>query len=73
MVQFFNLSSFPGDGMVGYVVSIAVNDISVFEITSSPEISTSVMASRTNWGDRELYVNDSDGNSIRFQAIHSAA
>ncbi len=69
-----HLSSFPGDGLVGHVVTIAVDDIYGLRdhlVSRGIDIGNGVMDQ--DWGDRELYVRDSDGNSIRFQAIHSTA
>jgi uncharacterized glyoxalase superfamily protein PhnB len=64
-----HLSSFPGDGAIGHVVTIAVYDLDGLRdhlALKGIDIGQGIMAQ--DWGDRELYVKDRDGNSIRFQA-----
>lgn len=68
----FHLSSFPGDGLVGHVVTIAVSDIELLRdqlIAKGIDVGDGVMCQ--DWGDRELYVRDGDGNCIRFQAVRN--
>lgn len=64
-----HISSFPGDGVIGHVVTIAVHDIEGLRdhlVSKGIDIGSGIM--EEDWGDRELYVKDRDGNSIRFQA-----
>jgi catechol 2,3-dioxygenase-like lactoylglutathione lyase family enzyme len=62
-----HLSSFSGDGVSGGVVYLVVDDVDAMHaeligkgvgIDSGPVDQT--------WGNREMYVKDADGNSIRF-------
>jgi len=64
-----HLSSFPRDGAIGHVVTIAVSDIECLRdqlVAKGIDIGNGVMDQ--DWGDRELYVRDGDENCIRFQA-----
>jgi len=68
-----HISSFPGDGAIGHVVTIAVSDIESLQdqlVSKCIDIGNGI--TDQDWGDRELYVRDDDGNCIRFQAVRSA-
>jgi len=63
-----HLSSFPGDGVFGNVVTLLVDDIETLHAQLSGrgvDVGEGIM--NQDWGDRELYVRDPDGNAIRFQ------
>lgn len=63
-----HVSSFPGDGAIGHVATISVDDIEALRdelVSRGVEVGNGVMDQ--DWGDRELYVRDRDGNTIRFQ------
>lgn len=64
-----HVSSFPGDGAIGHVVTISVDDIEgLFDELIAAGIDTGDGIMDQSWGDREIYVRDPDGNGIRFQA-----
>ncbi len=62
-----HLSSFPGDGVPGAVVCLLVEDVDALhaELVAKAVVIDSGPVNQT-WGNRELYVKDADGNSIRF-------
>jgi Uncharacterized protein conserved in bacteria len=64
-----HLSSFPGDGVPGGVVTIRVDDVDALhrELRSRGVPIDTGPVDQT-WGTREMYVKDGDGNSIRFQS-----
>lgn len=62
-----HLSSFSGDGVPGCVVFIAVADVDALHrelVAHGVTIETGPVDQ--TWGNREMYVKDPDGNSIRF-------
>ena len=62
-----HLSSFPGDGVSGGVVYLAVEDVDVLHaelVAKGVAIDTGPV--EQTWGNREMYVKDPDLNSIRF-------
>lgn len=62
-----HLSSFSGDGVSGGVVYVVVDDVDAMHaelLTKGVRIDTGPIDQ--TWGNREMYVKDSDGNSIRF-------
>jgi catechol 2,3-dioxygenase-like lactoylglutathione lyase family enzyme len=62
-----HLSSFSGDGVAGGVANFIVDDVdqlhSEFVARGVP---IAVGPVDQTWGNREMYVRDADGNSIRF-------
>jgi uncharacterized glyoxalase superfamily protein PhnB len=62
-----HLSSFSGDGVPGGVVFLAVEDVDLIHaelVAKGIPIDTGPVDQ--TWGNREMYVKDSDRNSIRF-------
>jgi catechol 2,3-dioxygenase-like lactoylglutathione lyase family enzyme len=68
-----HVSSFSGDGVAGGVVFLLVADVDVLhkELTAKG-VEIDLEPTDQTWGNREMYVSDPDGNSIRFvQNEHS--
>ena len=64
-----HLSSFAGDGVVGGVVNIIVDDVDALQRELLERgVAIDLLPVDQTWGSREMYVKDTDGNSIRFQA-----
>jgi catechol 2,3-dioxygenase-like lactoylglutathione lyase family enzyme len=62
-----HLSSFSGDGVAGGVVYIGVDDVNALHAELIAKgVSIDAGPVEQTWGNREMYVNDDDGNSIRF-------
>lgn len=64
-----HLSSFSGDGVAGGVVTIAVDDIERVHddlVHRGIDVGSGIMDQ--TWGNREVYVRDPSGNTIRFQS-----
>jgi len=62
-----HVSSFSGDGVVGGVVYLTVDDVDELHATLVENgLSIDLEPTDQTWGNRETYVNDPDGNSIRF-------
>ena len=65
-----HVSSFPGDGVAGGgVVTVLVSDIAALHdelIRAGVDVGLGIMDQP--WGDREVYVRDPAGNTIRFQS-----
>ena len=60
-------SSFSGDGVSGGVVYIVVEDVdSIHGELTAKGVSIDTGPINQPWGNREMYVKDDDGNSIRF-------
>jgi uncharacterized glyoxalase superfamily protein PhnB len=62
-----HLSSFSGDGVCGGVVRLEVDDVDGLHaelVEKGVQIDTGPIDQ--TWGNREMYVSDADGNSIRF-------
>lgn len=62
-----HVSSFSGDGVSGGVVYVAVDDVNALHrelVTKGVPIDTGPVDQ--TWGTREMYVKDTDRNSIRF-------
>lgn len=60
-------SSFPGDGVSGGCVYLLVENVDALHaefLAKGVEIDTSPV--NQTWGNREMYVKDADGNSLRF-------
>ena len=62
-----HVSSFSGDGVSGGVVFLLVEDLDVLRAELvRMGISIDLEPTDQDWGNREMYVKDDDGNSIRF-------
>jgi catechol 2,3-dioxygenase-like lactoylglutathione lyase family enzyme len=62
-----HVSSFSGDGVAGGVVFLLVEDVDALHaelVAKGVAIDTGPIDQ--TWGNREMYVKDPDGNSIRF-------
>lgn len=62
-----HVSSFSGDGVSGGVVSLIVDNVDALHrelVAKGVRIDTGPVDQ--TWGNREIYVSDPDGNSIRF-------
>lgn len=66
--RFLHLSTFPGDGPRGSVIYINVDDVDNLYSRIKTNGLNEVRLEPTNqsWGQREIYVNDQDGNELRF-------
>jgi uncharacterized glyoxalase superfamily protein PhnB len=66
-----HLSSFSGDGIPGSVVYLLVDDVDgLHEELHQKGVSIDLEPTDQTWGNREMYVKDADGNSIRFVRDH---
>ena len=62
-----HVSSFPGDGVPGGVVFLVVTDVDeLHEELKATGIKIDLEPTDQSWGNREMYISDPDGNSIRF-------
>ena len=62
-----HLSSFSGDGVSGGVVYLPVDDVdNLFRELGGRGVAIDLAPTDQTWGNREMYVKDSDGNSLRF-------
>lgn len=64
-----HVSSFPADGVIGGVVTIIVTAIEKLRyelVGKGIDVGPGVM--QQPWGDREVYIRDAAGNTIRFQS-----
>ena len=62
-----HLSSFPGDGISGGVTVLIVDDVDrLHEEFVAKGVEIQLEPTNQTWGNREMYVKDADGNSIRF-------
>jgi steroid delta-isomerase-like uncharacterized protein len=70
-----HLSSFSGDGVSGGVVYLAVDDVDALHAELVAKgIRIDLVPTDQTWGNREMYVQDADRNSIRFvQRPHPAS
>lgn len=69
-----HVSSFPGDGVFGTRVALFVADLDDLarELTArGMDLGQGVMDQ--TWGNRELYLDDPDGNQLRFTQTESGA
>ncbi|HKO98831.1 MAG TPA: glyoxalase superfamily protein [Pyrinomonadaceae bacterium] len=65
-----HVSSFSGDGVFGGVVFLVVDDVdSLYAALIGKGVTISLPPTDQSWGNREMYVTDPDGNSLRF--VHS--
>lgn len=62
-----HVSSFSGDGVSGAVVYLLVEDVDALhtELVANG-VAIDLQPTDQSWGNREMYVKDPDGNSIRF-------
>ena len=62
-----HVSSFSGDGVAGGVVFLLVDDIdSFFRELADRGVDIDLPPTDQTWGNREMYLSDPDGNSLRF-------
>ena len=62
-----HVSSFSGDGVVGGVVYLLVDDVDALHTELvAKQVAIDLAPTDQSWGNREMYVKDPDGNSIRF-------
>ena len=62
-----HVSSFPGDGVAGGVVFLVVEDVDeLHEEFKAKGVTINLEPTDQSWGNREMYVHDPDGNSLRF-------
>ncbi len=62
-----NVSSFSGDGVAGGVASFYVREVdALFAEFTSRGVPIQLEPCDQSWGNREMYVRDADGNSLRF-------
>ena len=62
-----HVSSFSGDAVPGGVVYLLVDDVDALHAEFvAKNVAINMEPTDQSWGNREMYVKDSDGNSIRF-------
>jgi uncharacterized glyoxalase superfamily protein PhnB len=62
-----HVSSFPGDGVFGGVVFLVVDDVdALYAELRANGVTIDLVPTDQSWGNREMYVSDPDGNSLRF-------
>jgi uncharacterized glyoxalase superfamily protein PhnB len=62
-----HLTSFSGDGVAGGVAYIGVDDVDALHAElASRSVAIDLAPTDQTWGNREMYVKDPDGNSLRF-------
>lgn len=62
-----HISSFSGDGVSGGVASFYVRDVdALFTEFSTQNFPIELPPYNQTWGNREMYIRDADGNSLRF-------
>lgn len=62
-----HVSSFSGDGVSGGVVFLLVEDVDALHAELiAKDVPIDLEPTDQTWGNREMYVTDPDGNSIRF-------
>ncbi|MGC3967537.1 MAG: VOC family protein [Pirellulales bacterium] len=62
-----HVSSFPGDGVSGGVVNFLVDDVDALHAEFfARDLQIDLEPTDQSWGNREMYLKDADGNSIRF-------
>ena len=68
-----HVSSFPGDGVSGGVVALFVEDVDRLHAELVAKgVSILLAPTDQTWGNREMYVKDADGNSLRFTQVEKA-
>lgn len=64
---FLHVSSFPGDAVAGGVVYLIVDDVDqLAQELKKRGMAIDLEPTDQTWGNREMYLEDPDGNSIRF-------
>jgi catechol 2,3-dioxygenase-like lactoylglutathione lyase family enzyme len=67
-----HVSSFSGDGVAGGVVFLVVEDVDALHVELKTKgVAIELEPTDQSWGNREMYVEDPDGNSIRF--VHAGS
>jgi len=62
-----HISSFSGDGASGGAVFLVVDDVDALHMELKAKgVTIDLEPTDQSWGNREMYVVDPDGNSIRF-------
>jgi uncharacterized glyoxalase superfamily protein PhnB len=62
-----HVSSFSGDGVSGGVVFLIVDDVdALYAQLLAKDVPIDLKPTEQSWGNREMYVKDADGNSLRF-------
>lgn len=62
-----HVSSFSGDGVVGGVASFYVREVDALFAEFTPRgVTIELEPYDQTWGNREMYIRDADGNSLRF-------
>lgn len=62
-----HVSSFPGDAVAGGVAVIMVNGVDALHTELVEQgVSIDLKPTDQTWGNREMYVKDEDGNTLRF-------
>ena len=62
-----HVSSFSGDGVAGGVVFLVVQDVDeLFKELRDRAVKIDLEPTDQSWGNREMYIHDPDGNSLRF-------
>jgi uncharacterized glyoxalase superfamily protein PhnB len=64
-----HLSSFSGDGAAGAVANLIVDNVDKFyDEYTARQVAIDTPPVDQTWGSREMYVQDADGNCLRFIA-----
>ena len=65
-----HLSSFPGDGVSGGVANFVVDDVDALHAElAGRSVPIALAPTDQTWGNREMYVRDADGNTLRFLRV----
>lgn len=68
-----HLSSFSGDGVFGSAIYIRVEEVDALHAElAAKEVPIALEPTDQTWGNREMYVKDPDGNSLRFTQPRTA-
>ena len=68
-----HLSSFSGDSVAGAAIYVPVGDVdSLHAEFVAKGIEIALAPTDQDWGNREMYLHDPDGNSIRFAQLKNA-
>ena len=67
-----HLSSFRDDSVPGAAVYLSVDNVDrVFQQLIAKGVTVELEPTDQSWGNREMYLRDPDGNSLRFTQEHS--
>ena len=62
-----HVSSFSGDGVAGTAVYLATDDVDgLFDEFKKKGLAIQLEPTNQTWGNREMYIRDPDGNTIRY-------